>query len=178
MELKYHLTLDDYIAFNLAHFKQDRNTRRRRLIARIMGPVLLIAAAGLIMLYVGRFDTLVTVIYGIFAVLWVITYPSYEEKRLKKNLQKMLESSENRFILGDRTLMLGEAEFISSGEKNENRCRYELIERMCADDGHFYLYVGAANAVIIPFSAFGSEREKQEFVALLTEKVQKAGGNL
>ena len=48
--------------------------------------------------------------------------------------------------------------------------KYDAVFRVVAAADFFYLYTGPISAVIVPFSAFGDEFSKQEFLTLLRER--------
>ena len=76
-----------------------------------------------------------------------------------------------RQLCGPKTLTLRESEFELSGENEDTVYQYSAVQRTAIDDKHYYIFVDEFSAVIVPFSAFENDAQKQEFYNKITANI-------
>ena len=59
-------------------------------------------------------------------------------------------------------------EVIEESKMGISRVKYDKIERLCICDTVMYLYVNSQQAIILPYSQIGNEKDR--IIALLKEK--------
>jgi len=55
-------------------------------------------------------------------------------------------------------------------DKNENKIKYSIIEKIALGKAAVYIYIGALQAFIIPFWVFESEQQKVDFLDFINQK--------
>ena len=91
--------------------------------------------------------------------------------KMIKNIEKILRNAKNRQLCGPKTLTLRESEFELSGENEDTVYQYSAVQRTATDDKHYYIFVDEFSAVIVPFSAFENDAQKQEFYNKITANI-------
>lgn len=163
MTLKYTITQNDYVQFNVFHSKHSSTIKRLIFLLRILLPVLFI----LIAITTNRFDVIWLTISVLFSITWILLLPSLFQKTMEKNVDKLISEGKTNEFIGECTLIMMEDRVHSEINNRITETPYTSIERIALDQERIYVYVGALSAYIIPFSAFSGEQEKQDVMALL-----------
>ena len=58
------------------------------------------------------------------------------------------------------------------GENEDTVYQYEAVQRTASDDRHYYIFVDEFSAIIVPFSAFEDEQQKQAFYDRITVHIE------
>lgn len=170
MDLQYTITPDDYVAFNQYFVLHNKQTRRNLMIGRIQG-ALIIFAAGMLVAYLRKAETLPTVlVFGACALLYFLLIPRYYIRNMGKRVKKMLETA-SKTACGEKTLTLEAEQLVLSGEGENSAYAYTVIEQIAQDTAHYYLYVGPMEALLVPFSAFADDAARQSFYQTLQDKL-------
>lgn len=156
------LTQDDYMKFNIYHASQSDMVKRQRLIARLIGPVLFMAVA----IYAAQRVSLWIVAYfGVISLLWLVFYPKFAEKSMKRRLKKFLEEGEPGILYGSRHLSFDEDQIVVDQAGAISEYNWHHITKMVEDNHAVYLYVGNVQAIIMPKRAFNQKDEVEKFMA-------------
>ena len=153
MELHYDITKQDFIDFNLNYYNNNAIVQRS---IRTM-----------------RIATAAIVILGGSALAAVCFWgtPRYMRHKMIKNIEKILRNAKNKQLCGPKTLTLRESEFELSGENEDTVYQYSAVQRTATDDKHYYIFVDEFSAIIVPFSAFENDAQKQEFYNKITANI-------
>ena len=100
------------------------------------------------------------------------------ERRIRKGVLSMLARPQNRSVCSDKALTLDENQMVLTGGGEDSHYEYSVVERVTEDSEHYFIYVGAMAALIVPFRAFASGEDKAAFYNLLCERVQQGGGKV
>lgn len=172
MKIDFDLTEQDYIDFQLFFLRTSPQVRKRIVILRV-----LFAAASIVagLLSYDRDKPLsvfaVTMAVAIIvAIFFVVGIPQLHEISSIRIIKKTLKDQRNN-LLGHYVMTLGTDKLYSTSTTVESSFAYETFIDMKLSDRAIYLFSGPTNAVIIPFHAFSSEKEKHEVIAFLQSKL-------
>ena len=172
MTLKYTLTSEDYIAFNLYHSQHSQSLRKMIAVQRIL-PALVFIVFGLFLASWFQMPFLFALsIYSILALIWILYYPHYFKRTLRKRVSKMLNEKDNRTLLGDYVMILGPEGFESKSNSQETKIEWSGIQSLEVTKDYIFLYNSSISAFILPSSAFHSEEERETFIKLVTNYIQ------
>lgn len=172
MRIVYSLTEQDYLEFNLYHFKHSPSMRRSLNLQRYGIPLFILAFSFLI----DKFDEiplwawLITSI--IIALLWVIYYPKYFKNQIIKSVTKMVREGKNSNLLGRHALELSEYGLTEITENSETKTGWSGIAKFVYNTDYLYIYINSIAAHIIPTSAFESAMHKDEFVYIIEKNIK------
>lgn len=172
MELHYDITKQDYIDFNLNYFVNNAIVQRSILMTRIATAVLVIVGGTVLMYWVKGLSVLSVAVYLALAALCFFGTPWYMKRKVVKNTERILRNANNKQLCGPKTLTLREDEFELSGENEDTVYKYETVQRTATDAGHYYIFVDEFSAVIVPFSAFTDEEQKEAFYKRITAHIE------
>lgn len=168
MEFSYQITEQDYVDFNLDYFNKNAVTQRSVLITRF-AVALLVILGGTALLYCFHSLRLVSFLgYVVLSIVCFFLTPWYMKRKVVQNVKRILQKANNKKICGEKTLYLRENEFELTGENEDTVYQYEAVQRTSTDANHYYIFVDTFSALIIPFSAFSNEEQKQEFYRRIT----------
>lgn len=165
MEIKYHLTEEDYLNFNLFHVRNSKSAVRSLNIQRFMGPIIFIVAA----FFIANFDDsmpiwLALVAYLLASILWIVFYPKYYYGFLKRMTKKMLKEGKNEGLLGDHLMRMTDEGIVDSHRNGETRVNWSGIQSFKESDDTFYIYNSAVSAYILPKRDMADPEEVRSFI--------------
>lgn len=167
MDLHYSLTQEDYTAFNLYHYQNDKalGPQTSRIGIWIMAIVLVI------MLYIFKAPTMAALLVSaIVMIVWFVLAPKVYRLQVTRRLEKQIQQGTFTPLIGQRTLTLLDKGLTLTNPQQTREYDYSQILAIKKDDQRLYLYTGAESALIVPFSAFANEEQRQAFVKTLKEK--------
>ncbi len=91
------------------------------------------------------------------------------KRRADKLARKLYAQDQNKTVLGSHELELHDDAFIERTPYNENRSAWGAIENIESTEGHTFIYVGTAQAHIIPHAKI-TEGDLNAFLADLGRK--------
>lgn len=150
MEIKYHLTEEDYINFNMFHIKNSKTAMRSLTIQRFIGPIIFIISSYVFskigdVPFLGLFIT-----FLILSILWVIFYPKYFYSHVIRHVKKMIKEGKNDGLLGEHHMMMTEDGIVDSTTNGETKVNWSGIQQIKENDDYFYLYNSSVSAYILP----------------------------
>lgn len=171
MELHYQITQEDYIAFNLNYYDNNALVRRTVLTTRIGTTALTVVGGGVLLYWLRAIQPLAIAVYVALALLCFFGTPYLMRRKVVKNTIRILQRATNQTLCGAKTLTLDEQSFTLTGENENTTYANTAVVRTARDEAHFFLYVDEFSAIIVPFSAFESETQKDEFYHRLTDHI-------
>ncbi|WP_223592330.1 YcxB family protein [Neobacillus bataviensis] len=150
MEIRYHLTEEDYLNFNMFHVKNSKAAMRSLNIQRFLLPIIFIIAAYLASTYGDMPFVTAFVIYFIIAVLWIIFYPKIFYRHVKRMTKRMMNEGKNEGMLGEHVLRMTDEGIVDSSANGETRVTWAGIVEMKEDQNNIYLYNSGVSACILP----------------------------
>lgn len=150
MKIKYYLTEDDYIHFNLFHIKNSITAKRALNIQRYVIPIIL--------LFITYFTSLLDddlfkplFITSIFTIIiWLVFYPKYFYYIFIRNVRKMIKEERNDGLLGEHSMILTEEGIVDTSSNRETKVTWSGIKSFKEDNENLYLYNSAVSAYILP----------------------------
>ena len=171
MELHYEITKQDYIDFSLNYFENNAMVQRSILITRIATAALVVLGGTALMYWVKGLSVLSVLVYLALAALCFSGTPWYMKRKVVKNTARILNNARNKQLCGPKTLTLGE-EIDLKGENEHTTYAYTAVQRTASDAGHYYVFVDELSAIIVPFTAFADEVQKQDFYNRITANIE------
>ncbi len=168
MELHYDITRQDYIDFNLNYYNNNAVIQRSIKMTRVGTAALVLVGGTLLMYWLKAINAVSVAVYVALAAVCFFGTPWYMRRKVVKNVDRILSRANNKQVCGAKTLTLRDTEFELTGENEDTVYQYEAVQRTASDDKHYYIFVDEFSAVIVPFSAFESETQKQEFYTRVT----------
>ncbi len=174
MTLKFNLLKEDYINYNLYFNKTSEQRRRSFIVNKYAFPVILLIIFVILSSFV--LDSLLTnlIIWFIISVLWLMFWPKYYMKKISESITQEINQGNTESLLGDKIVTLGEKTIDYSSENkvcsSNASYKYSSIERIGIDYDCIFIFVSSISAIIIPFSAFQSSEQKDEFLNIISEK--------
>ncbi len=150
MEINYNVTEESFVEFNLFHAQHSSAIAKTMTIQRFLIPVIYLLV-GVIFSYV--LDIPVFILVGFFlilGVLWIVFFPTYFKRQIKRTATKMIREGQNEGILGKHSMVFTEEGLREISSKGETTVYWAGIERFNEDAFNFYLYNSAITAFIVP----------------------------
>ncbi|MEM1504576.1 YcxB family protein [Domibacillus sp. 8LH] len=167
MELKYDLTKEDYLAFQIHVAKQSETVKHALIMQRLMGPVLFLLFTLVVSWVTEEWLPGLFITFAAASVLWVTLYPKYFYEHIKRNVNKMLNESRNDNMFGLHTFVMDKKGFTEKNRAGEKKTNWSGIERVDEDEAYFFLFTSIVEAYIIPKRSFKNEERQEEFKTLL-----------
>lgn len=178
MEITYKVEPEDFVAFNLSYIHGSPVMRANVRNTRLISAGLILVGGCILMEVLGALNAVSAAVYAALAVAVFFLTPRLMEHRVRKNVLRMLARPQNKDICSEKTLTLEENQIILTGGGEDSHYEYSVVERVTEDSEHYFIYVGAMAALIVPFRAFSSGEDKAAFYNLLCERVQQGGGKM
>ncbi|MFP7298762.1 YcxB family protein [Neobacillus niacini] len=150
MEIKYNLTEEDYLKFNMFHISHSESANKSLKTQRFATPFVYIIFA-YIFANIADIPFLYSLIpFLIVGILWVIFYPKYFQSRILSQTKKMIREGKNEGLLGEHTMILSEEGIVDSNTKGETKVHWSGIIKLVEDESNLYVYNSSVSAYIIP----------------------------
>lgn len=166
MTIRFVVTPDDYMRFNMYHHQhsgQLKNTTRALRLLFWFAAVIIALMALTRRDWVGLVLVVLFIIGGAFA-------GKLSQYSLKKGIQRQLGAGMGAEYCGERSISLTDVGIRSVDDKQMTERLYRALVRIAWDEDRLYIYTGSLSAILIMPWAFGSEWQRQEFLRLLFER--------
>ncbi len=173
MRLRYEITVEDQLAFNL-HFQKNSPTLRRNRFAIVLSvAVFLIASFGAMaeLLHRPKFAWMGVVA----AVLFAVIYPQTWRRSAKRLTSRLIQERPNQALFGRRVSEIRESGLFTCSDFVETMFFWKAIERIETLPGHTFVYLATVSAVVIPEHNV-LEGDYHSFVDQLRRRWQEARG--
>lgn len=151
MKLHITLTLDDYIAFNIAHAFRSPAQQKNLRIGRLM-PAMISLFFVLLFLACGMRGAVLwaeIAALAIVAAVGYFRYPKTYENSIRKHILKLKE--EGRLPYAEESdVAFGEYAMTETAPNHTNLIPYSDLLDVWETDEHFFVMFGALQAIIIP----------------------------
>lgn len=178
-EFKYLVSDQDYIAFNLYHHWNTPARKTWLRITRWMFPTL--AVAIVLYSYIQYQDLLRTMIqlvcFTIASVIWVLLAKPSDLRLLNRTIKRTIKSmkKQGKLPYGQDVLLRFEEDFfVEITTESETKTKYSSIEKVVADQNALYIYISVIQAIILPFSVFENQEQKETFWHFINHKAAEA----
>jgi len=148
MKLKYKLTEDDFLAYQLFTASQSKRIKKKRFRSRIILPLFLTFLGILAILVLD--NMFMFIVYTITAILWYVVYPVYSKKIYKNHYRKYIEENYqdriNQFVKMDVN-----TDSISSDDENVMfKLKANQIKELTETSEYFFLKIMDNQSLILP----------------------------
>lgn len=161
MELKFEVTEEDYIKFNLYHYENSSSQKKTYNLLRYLVPLLAsvpIYAVGTSLFKQPKIYWIVIAI--LFVVVWIITYPNQYKKLVIKQTKKILQEGDNLSIFGKKTMLIDENDIKVFGEFTSETISRKSIKTIKVYDDMIIIYLSGFTAHIVPIRYLSEEAKK------------------
>lgn len=177
MKIKYRVTMDDLVAFNIFHHRNSAFMKRRKMIHGVVLPVCYFFVFCIVGIVKHSWQPVVIAII-IFGSLMLWSLGTWE-KNIKRNSRKMLNEGEETAVGAFELEITGDC-LIEKGEHSETSWSWDSIGKIGTSPEHIFAYTSAVTAIIIPQAGLieGSYAEFLVELKQLFEKMQSQEHNL
>lgn len=167
MKLKYNLTEDDYINFNIAHMKNSKSLKRTMMINRFLTPLIFLVMPFVLVNISNIPFWYWAVIFVLTYILWVALYEKNVYKINVKRIRKMLKENSTEGLIGEKVLEI-DGDNIKVIDDSGEECIYiKSIKNIMEDKEYIFIYVNSVSAVIVPLRVFENKDDKERFKAMV-----------
>lgn len=167
MKLKYNLTENDYINFNIYHMKNSKSLKRAMIINRFLTPLIFLVMP-FILHYISDTPFIYwAVTFILVYILWVCLYEKYAYRINRKRIKKMLQEKDNEGLIGESVLEIDDNNIKITNDSGENTIYVKSIKNIVENDDYIFIYINSISVIIIPIKIFKSTEEKENFKSLL-----------
>ncbi len=150
MEIRYSLTEEDYLNFNMFHIKNSKTAKRALNMQRFLTPILFIVAS-FVLSKVGNISFLgLFIAFFMVSILWIIFYPRYFYSYVIRNTKKMIKEGKNDGLLGEHCMIFSEEGIVDSTTTSETKVTWSGIKNIKEDTHNNDLYNSSVSAYILP----------------------------
>ncbi|KMT21879.1 YcxB family protein [Clostridium cylindrosporum] len=173
MNIKFELTKQDYIDFNIFHLSYSDSIRKSLFIQRYI-----VSLIFLVVPFVFADFSTIPLWYwliGFVAIYigWVSFYPRYIKGVVSKRTSKMIDEGNNVGIIGHGSLTLNDNGIEGKGEHSESKTNWSAVENVAETKNHIFIYISGVSAYIVPVRGFNSVGEKNEFIDKINYFINK-----
>jgi hypothetical protein len=160
VEVRYTVTLDDFVAFNLYITHKSGVGRAGYLVFWLGFPFLCVAFA-VLLLKLEPTALTVGLALGLCAgaVVWPFTFPRSFRSAQARNTRAFVERLGGRGIIGERLLSLSEEKLVAVSETFRTEVRWENLTGVEEVGDYTYIFLAGISALILPRHGCDSDEE-------------------
>lgn len=178
MNIKFQLTEDDYVQFNLFHFQNSSMAKKTLLIQRLIGPVIFFISIFFFSKVLNLSFWPLFIMFSVLSILWFLFYPKYFYHVITKQTKKMIYEGQNKGLIGEHKVVFTEEGIEDHTETGVHQILWSGIQQMKENDHYLYLYNTAVSALIIPKRRLANPNEIRSFIESCIQKHQRNESNL
>lgn len=164
MEIRYNLSEDDYLAFNLFHLRNSGMVIKALRLQQFVGPVIFLLVPVVFAGWGdGSFPALMSV-FLLLSVLWGWLYPKFFWKSVLNRTKKALEEGNNEGVYGLHSMWITAEGIREVSTKGESRVDWSGIEHLKEDHVNLYLYTSAIGGYIVPKNQLTDAGTVKEYI--------------
>ena len=170
-KFEYMLEDRDYVAFSIHHMRNSQANKKSLLITRLLILSIFFLVFLRNFLYYAEHSVFVErlIFYVIFSMILCLAMKPLFEFMLK--VQIKMAKKEGKLPYDSNIVMeFYEDYFIEITNETESKTKYTKIEKIIFGDKAIYILLSAIQAVIIPYSAFKTERKRHEFESFIKSR--------
>ncbi|MEF9951374.1 MAG: YcxB family protein [Clostridium sp.] len=171
MKIKYDITKDDYIKFNLYHLESSPNVKKEIIIHRLVIPLLLVGLSAAFYVLLGMPMYIGVPLFVGIGILWSIFYPKFYRKNALKNVSKMIDNGLQSSGVSKNTINVLDEGIHSSSRAGQTINRWDEVKKVHETDEHIFIYVTEKIAHVVPKRAFENEEQEKEFIEIINRNI-------
>lgn len=150
MEIKYNLTEEDYLKFNIFHIRHSDSAMKSLKMQRFATPIVYIIFAYIFSMIADIPFLYAFIPFFVIGMMWAIFYPKYFFNRIARHTKKMVNEGKNEGLLGKHTMTFSDEGIVDVASNGETKVHWSGINEFKEDDSNLYLYNSSVSAYIIP----------------------------
>jgi len=168
-EFNFTISEQDYLDFNLYHMNTASDMRKKLTVYRLMLPGFFVL--WLLFTYNQAENMLPrAILFAAASVLWFFAMKPLLVSSVKRRIAKMsqngtLPCTQVTAVRFDDDVMQSDC------DGQEEVTAYAALDQITVYTSAIYIYTRAATVFILPFSAFASESQKEDFIQFINEKI-------
>ena len=171
MKIEFDFDIDDWMAFQKYYILNSKQVKRSKIFTTLLLPVIF-SIFSLIDIINGNFSPARLVFYGIIFLLWIFINPKWMNRKMLKQVKKMINEGDNSGIFGKHEIDFEEDRIIWKNPESEEKVKWSGVKKLGETDNYYFLYVTAVSAIIIPKQKLNIDKE--ELDKLLKENISQA----
>jgi len=177
--IEYDLSEQDYINLNLYHAEHSKQGKKTAWMMKLGIPLLTFIVFVVFARHnVFDFGTAWTIGLGVVvAIAGVFLYPKLLQQIVSSSLRRAMSEGKCSFI-GPWKLTLQEDCIEEVSANTTAYTKYSAVEKVGCGYDSLFVYIGAIQALVIPLSAFASDEQRDEFLAILKSKTGLSASDL
>lgn len=161
IEIKFEITEDDYIKFNLYHIENSPSQKRTYNLLRYVIPLLFSMPIYAIGISLFKQPSIYWIIIAtLFVLVWIITYPNQYKKLIRKQTKKILQEGDNSSFFGKKTMVIDDNNIKVFSEFTSETISKKSIKTIMVYDDMILVYLSGFTAQIIPTRYLNDESQK------------------
>lgn len=151
MEIRFEVTEEDYIRFNIYHAKSSKAHKKTYNMLKYWTPIL----CGAVIFIVGpNLYKQPKIYWGIIAILfiviWIKRFPKVYERLIRKSVKNMLKDGDNSSVICKNTMIINENNIEVNSEHSSEITSKEGIKDVKVYDDMILIYLSGLSAHIVP----------------------------
>lgn len=167
-ELRYQLSEQDFLTYQLfvaSNAKSSRASRRR---ARIVIPVVYTVFAAILLLM----DFVVlAIIMAVTAALWFVLYPLYSRRRYRRHYARHIREHYRQVIGRESTLTIEDGQILVRNEAGEGRTNLTEVEGIVEIADHVLVMLRSSATFILPKQQI-DDAQLRELLRVISEATE------
>lgn len=161
IEIKFEITEDDYIKFNLYHIENSPSQKRTYNLLRYVVPLLFSIPIYAIGTSLFKQPSIYWIIIDmLFVLVWIITYPNQYKKLIRKQTKKILQEGDNSSFFGKKTMVVDDNNIKIFSEFTSETISKKSIKTIRVYDDMILIYISGFTAQIVPTRYLNDESKK------------------
>jgi len=172
MEFKYTLTVDDFINFNIFHFKTSKTSKKSRVRSRMLLLIFYILFF-IFFIFIGKtkLSVFFLVPISLYFIPLIIFWDKYLLRKTKKIVKKMLAEGKNKSFTDEQIVIFGDDKITCKDSFSNVEYSYKVIEKLEENEKYFFIYISSIQALILTKELFESENKMNDFRQFLVPKI-------
>ena len=165
------LTEQDYLDFNVFAATKTPHGKGSILRTRLILTAIVVVATLLTWLSKGVGRT--SIVFTVLSALILLYFQLYLVRRMKNSLKSYINGLKKQGKLPYSpysTMEFNDESIIETDENGVTERKYSVIEAISIDKNAVYVFIGAAQAFILPFSSFESREQMDAFIEFISAK--------
>ena len=169
MKIRYGNTVKDIVAFGGNVCAESPTIRRKMLVSMVLAGVFTLLLFVTMAIILPSMAMLVGGIIGAPISMWMAS--SLFRDRVQASFRKIYSEDANKRLLGERELELTETSLRAKSQYGEGTLLLDAVEKVISTEKHTFIYVGTADAFVIPRAAV-TEGDYDAFVEAVRQRVE------
>ncbi|WP_100333962.1 YcxB family protein [Bacillus alkalisoli] len=150
MDIRYNLTEDDFLHFNLFHLQNSQTAKKSLMLQRFVSPLFFLGFSYVFSVILDVPFLAMFIPFFILSIVWILFYPKYFYSHVIRNVKKMIKEGKNEGLLGNHVFSLNEDGFSEETSSGETKVKWSGVNEFKEDDKFFYIYNSSVSAYILP----------------------------